>query len=111
MVNITVKQAANGVTKGDRELSFDQHAVTVKEIIEAAVRKKILQLTDQAGYHRYPKHQPDIEKQIYMALTAFQRHEYFVIVNQCHVTLLHDVVYLKNSSEIRFLRVSPLVGG
>ncbi len=59
------------------------------------------------------KHQGKIdpEKQYYLALDAFMKNGFFLIVNDNQVDSLEEEIVLKENMEFNFIKLTPLVGG
>jgi hypothetical protein len=55
--------------------------------------------------------QPDIEAMVGVALAGFERGRFFVLVNDRQVTVLDEAVPLADTTEVTFLRLTPLRGG
>jgi queuine/archaeosine tRNA-ribosyltransferase len=53
----------------------------------------------------------DWERQAEVAVEAFEHQAFFVFVDGTQVDALDDEVALGADSEVRFLRLTPLVGG
>ena len=53
----------------------------------------------------------DVEKQIYVALEAFQKNAFFILVDDQQVTELDMKIKLKEKSSISFIKLTQLVGG
>jgi len=53
----------------------------------------------------------DAEKQTYVALEAFQKNGFFILVDDEQVTELHQEIKLKKESKISFIKLTSLVGG
>lgn len=53
----------------------------------------------------------DVEKQIYVALDAFQKNGFFILVDDCQVTTLDQQIEITQTSQINFIKLTPLVGG
>ena len=111
------------------EVSLDKEVVTVKDIIEARVVAEVenynkrmpeyfnglVQPTDAEvtlnGYRTRNKSKIDPEKQIYVALNAFQSNGYFVLIDNNQAATLDEEVLLTNNTAISFIKLTPLVGG
>lgn len=111
------------------DVSFQTEVVTVKEIIEARVWKEVddynnsfpeyfnglVQPTNAEktlnGYRLKERKPIDAEKQVYIALDAFTKNVYFILVNNKQVESLDQPVRLSSTSAIRFVKLTPLVGG
>lgn len=57
------------------------------------------------------KKEVDVEKQIYVALEAFKRNGFFILVDDQQVTELDERIQLKEKSSISFIKLTQLVGG
>lgn len=110
-------------------LEFSSENVSVKEIITQRVLQEVenynqklpnhfnglIEPTDAEktlnGYKLKPKKLIDGEKQVYVALDAFQKNGFFVLVDNLQVENLDQIVQLKQSTAISFIKLTPLVGG
>ena len=110
-------------------VGFKSETVTVKEIIEARVRQEVenynnklpeyynglIQPSDAEktinGFKLRSKKPIDTEKQVYVALDAFQKNGFFVLVDDQQCSSLDQVVHLHSDTKIGFLKMTPLVGG
>lgn len=110
-------------------LQFSTQTVTIKEIIAARVMKEVedynqklpsyfnglIEPTDAEqtlnGYKLKPKKVIDGEKQVYVALDAFQKNGFFVLVDQIQSESLEQEVVLKADITVSFIKLTPLVGG
>jgi hypothetical protein len=111
------------------DVSFQTDVVTVKDIIEARVWKEVdeynnglpeyfnglVQPTNAEktlnGYRLKERKPIDAEKQVYIALDAFTKNVYFILVHNKQVESLDQQVHLSATSNIRFVKLTPLVGG
>ncbi|WP_435261263.1 hypothetical protein [Tenacibaculum sp. nBUS_03] len=57
------------------------------------------------------KDEVDAEKQVYLALEAFKKNVFFILVDDKQVTELNQKITLKKDSKISFIKLTPLVGG
>jgi hypothetical protein len=110
-------------------LFFKHELITVKELIEARVIKEVKDFNEQQpeyfqglvqptraeqtlnGYRLRERKKIDSEKQVYIALDAFQKNGYFVLIDDKQADSLEQEVLLTASSSINFLKLTPLVGG
>ena len=53
----------------------------------------------------------DAERQVYIALDAFQKNGFFVLVDDLQAESLEQVVRLRSGTEVSFVKLTPLVGG
>ena len=110
-------------------VGFSTDAVTVRDIIEARVRaevdaynkklpdyfKGLIEPTDAEktlnGFKLRSGKQIDPEKQVYVALNAFQKNGFFVLLDNQQCTSLEQQVTLTSGTQISFVKLTPLVGG
>jgi hypothetical protein len=103
--------------------------VTVRELIRTRVREEVAKANaDRAGPHRllvrptdaeetlngYRLRTPrtiDWERQALIAEQAFEQNGFFMLVDGRQVDSLDEELALTADSEIRFVRLTPLVGG
>jgi hypothetical protein len=122
-------KTSNGKILHEIDLAFQSNKVTVKEIIETRViqevntynKKKpeyfhgLVQPVDAEktlnGYKLKTRKEVDPEKQVYIALDAFKKNNFFVLIDSYQSESLEQVVTLKADTEINFLKLTPLVGG
>ena len=119
----------SGVIIDEVTLSLKSNRVTIKDIIEARVLaeverynnsmpeyfKGLVQPTDAErtlnGYRMRTRKQVDAERQVYIALDAFQKNGYFILVDQFQAGELDQEVELTTHTQVNFLKLTPLVGG
>ncbi len=110
-------------------VGFNSETVTVKEIIEARVRKEVENYNNRLpeyyngliepndaektinGFKLRSKKPIDGEKQVYVALDAFQKNGFFVLIDNNQSTSLDQAVNLTAGTHISFVKLTPLVGG
>ncbi len=110
-------------------LFFKHDLITVKELIEARVIKEVKDFNERQpeyfqglvqptraeqtlnGYRLRERKKIDAEKQVYIALDAFQKNGYFVLIDDKQADSLEQEVLLTASSTINFVKLTPLVGG
>ncbi len=111
------------------DLFFKHELITVKELIEARVIKEVKDFNERQpeyfnglvqptraeqtlnGYRLRERKKIDAEKQVYIALDAFQKNGYFVLIDDKQADSLGQEVLLTSSSTINFVKLTPLVGG
>ena len=114
---------------GDISNSFKielQEITTPKEIISTRVKEEIINYKNKADsrlqslvrplakemlLNKKKKKEIDVEKQIYIALEAFQKNGFFVLVDDQQVSELNQKIHLKENSSISFIKLTQLVGG
>lgn len=110
-------------------IGFNSTTVTVKDIIEARVRQEVASYNTRQpeyfkgliepgdaektinGYKFRNKKMIDAEKQVYVALDAFQKNGFFVLADDQQCTSLDQQIQLSGDSKISFVKLTPLVGG
>lgn len=53
----------------------------------------------------------DSEQQVYVALDAFQKNTFFILVDDKQIEDLHQEIILTERSKISFVKLTPLIGG
>ena len=115
---------------GDISNSFKielEEITTPQEIISVRVKEEIKNYTKKASDKLQilvrplaketvlnglkNKKEIDVEKQIYVALEAFQKNGFFILVDDQQVSELDQKIQLKESSSISFIKLTQLVGG
>ena len=122
-------KAASGEQFLTRRLEVTSERVTLRELIRQRIRKEVdefngeqsevfsglIQPTDTErvlnGYRLKSRRQLNWEHQYAKALEAFEKNGFFVIVDGRQVEDLDEVIPLRESSEVHFLKLVPLVGG
>ncbi|MBA4155402.1 hypothetical protein [Flavobacterium sp.] len=119
----------NGTVTNQFEIQLDSDHLTVAELITKRVTIEIENYNKRLpeyfyglvepkeaertlnGYKLKAKQLIDVEKQVYIALNAFQKNGFFVLVDNEQLEELDQVVTLKSTSTIAFVKLTPLVGG
>jgi hypothetical protein len=119
----------NGTITNQFEISLESDSLTVRDLITKRVSIEIDNYNKRLpeyfngliepkeaertlnGYKLKPKQLIDVEKQVYIALDAFQKNGFFVLVDNEQLEELEQQVLLKNTSKISFVKLTPLVGG
>lgn len=63
------------------------------------------------GYRMKEKKKVDAEKQVYVALDAYQKNGYFVLVDDKQAESLDQQIQVKSNTVVSFVKLTPLVGG
>lgn len=110
-------------------LEFENESATVKDIIEARVRQEVRNYNEKLpeyfnglvepsdaektlnGFKVRNKRQIDEEKQVYVALEAFQKNGYFVLIDDKQAESLDEEIHLADYRSVSFVKLTPLVGG
>jgi len=129
-MNIVIcDELLNGTITNQFEISLESDSLTVRDLITKRVsieidnyNKRLPQYFNSLiepkeaertlnGYKLKPKQLIDVEKQVYIALDAFQKNGFFVLVDNEQLEELEQQVVLKSTSKISFVKLTPLVGG
>jgi hypothetical protein len=129
-MNILIKdEQLNGTITNQFEIEIERLSITTQELIEKRVTHEIEIYNNKLpdyfnglvkpsdaektlnGFKLKPKQIIDVEKQIYVALDAFQKNGFFILVDNQQLEELSQIVNLNNQSTISFVKLTPLVGG
>lgn len=121
-------ETASGKILNKIALEFETEYISVKELIEARIKLEITRYEqDVDSYKRglvlptnlekrlnqKQKERPriDLEKQLLVALDAFQKNGYFILVDDEQVDELEQKFLVDESTQVTFIKLTPLVGG
>lgn len=129
-MNILVSdELLNGTITNQFEIEIESDTISVEELISKRVtievemyNKKLPEYFNGLiepldaektlnGYKLKKKQVIDAEKQVYIALNAFQKNIFFVLIDNSQAEELNQMITLKNTSKISFVKLTPLVGG
>jgi hypothetical protein len=129
-VTVTIKDETTGGEVFNKiPVSFASELVSVKEIIRARVLADVaaynLKLpeyflglvqpgeAEQAlnGYRMKERRKVDPEKQYAIALDAFSKNGYFVLIDNIQAEDPEQMVVINANTDISFIKLTPLVGG
>ncbi|MBP7534348.1 MAG: hypothetical protein KA783_07855 [Chitinophagales bacterium] len=129
MVLTITDETFTGKVLNELTIEFDTDLVSVKDIITMRVEKEVerynqklpeyfnglVEPTDAEktlnGYKLKANKIIDAEKQVYIALNAFQKNGYFVLIDNMQCEALEQKVTIKQNTTISFIKLTPLVGG
>ncbi len=130
MTNILIKdETATGQILNEIMIAVENELTTVKEIIEARVYAEVklyneklpeyynglIQPTDAErtlnGYKLRSNRKIDAEKQAYIALDAFVKNGYFVLIDNIQAETLEQEILVGDDTSVSFVKLTPLVGG
>jgi len=119
----------SGKSVYETEIDFADDIVTVQDIISQRVTKEVEDYNNRLpeyfnglvepgeaektlnGYKLKAKKLIDAEKQVYIALDAFQKNGFFVLIDQLQAETLTQQIHLKPDTTISFVKLTPLIGG
>src|SRR5882762_1278747 len=128
IVNITDKVGLGKVVQ-EFEISLPGETVSVRDLIEARIRQEVADYNDRLpdyymgivqpadaekalnGFRMKDRKKIDAEKQVYIALDAFQNNAYFILVDNKQVESLEQQVQISSNTRVSFVKLTPLVGG
>lgn len=120
---------ASGKLLQEVQIEFKTDTASVAEIIEARVRQEVDSYNRKMPEYfrglvaptdaeqtlngiKLKKRKPiDAEKQVYVALDAFQKNGFFVLADNLQCTDLQQRISINSNTHISFVKLTPLVGG
>lgn len=118
-----------GKATNSLQVKFSTALTTVKDIIEARVRAEVDQYNQKMpeyfkgliepgeaektlnGYKLKEKRKLDAEKQCFVALEAFQKNGFFLLIDNIQSESLNQMIVINDHTKISFIKLTPLVGG
>ena len=88
----------------------NKHNQTTPEFFNSLIQPTQAEMTLN-GYKMKKNQKIDPEKQYYLALDAFIKNGYFLIINDKQVESLEQEIVIENDLELQFIKLTPLVGG
>ena len=129
-ITLSIKdETAGGKIIHELSVSFTNELVTVQEIIEARVNAEVEQYNNKQpeyfkglvqpgdaertlnGYKLKERKKVDAEKQCLIALDAYQKNGFFVLIDNIQSESLEQMVVINPETKISFIKLTPLVGG
>lgn len=118
-----------GETNNSFVIETDETSMTVKDLIKIRVFNEVENYNNKQpeyfrsliqpleaestlnGYKMVEKRKVDPEKQYYLALDAFKKNGYFLIINNKQAESLEQKIIIQDNIELQFIKLTPLVGG
>lgn len=129
-INILIKdETATGKAIRSIPVTFENELTTVKDIIIARVRAEVADYNEKRpeffqglvqpsdaeqtlnGYRLREKRKIDPEPQAKVALAAFKKNGFFILIDNIQAESLEQMVVVNQNSSISFVKLTPLVGG
>lgn len=129
-ITLTIKdETASGKTTNEINVAFPSELITVREIISARVTAEVDQYNNKMpeyfkglvqpgdaertlnGFKLKAKRKVDAEKQCLIALDAFQKNGFFLLIDNIQSESLDQMVVINSNTNISFIKLTPLVGG
>lgn len=130
IMKIRIKdESISGNTNNSFSIEVDSDTISVGEIIKNRIFEEVKKYNQRMpeffnslvqptntekelnGFKFKVKRQIDPEKQYYLALDAFQKNGFFMIINGEQVDELEEQVAVIDNMEVSFIKLTPLVGG
>ena len=130
VITITIKdETTGGKTVNEIQVTFANELTTVKEIIETRVAAEVktynnkmpeyfhglVQPSDAEktlnGYKLKDRKKVDSEKQSLIALDAFQKNGFFILIDNIQSESLEQMLVINDKTNISFIKLTPHVGG
>jgi len=129
--NILIIRDENGLGNvyHEMELSFDKVKVSIRDIITERIYQEVEKYNQQTANYKYslvkpkedeirlnnPKNKKrrliNAEKQVEVALKAFDNNGFFLLVDNLQAENLDQTVEIKSNTSVSFIKLTPLVGG
>lgn len=118
-----------GVTKNSFVIEINEQKASVQELIKMRIFNEVENFNEKLpeyfrslvqpteaevtlnGYRLAEKRQIDPEKQYYLALDAFKKNGYFLIINDKQVDSLDQEIEIQDNMKLQFIKLTQLVGG
>lgn len=119
-------ETASGKLLQEIALRFSQEYITVRELITARIKNEVERYNNDVSTYKKGLVQPsdleerlnnkkrpkvDIEKQTYVALDAFNKNAFFILIDDEQVESLDQKFLVDETAKISFIKLTPLVGG
>ena len=123
-------ESLTGSVLHELKVPVDRTTLTVRDIITARVTAEVTDYNCRLpsvfrglvrpseakevldGYQLRQKDRPiDAEQQTYVALDAFRKRAFILLVDDRQADNLDEVVLLQSDTSISFVRLTPLIGG
>lgn len=119
----------NGVITNQFEININETTISAKELIELRVNQEVESYNKKLpeyftgliepseaektlnGFRLKKKQQIDVEKQVYIALDAFQKNGFFILVDDKQIENLVEQISISQDTRISFIKLTPLIGG
>ncbi len=128
--NVLQIRDENGIGNiiNELKLSFDRIEVSVRDIITERVIQEVALYNQKSADYQYALVKPteqekvlngprskrkpvDVEKQIEVALQAFEGNGFFILIDDNQAESLDEVVVIRPDTVVSFIKLTPLVGG
>ncbi|MBK9631161.1 MAG: hypothetical protein IPO62_08845 [Saprospiraceae bacterium] len=126
---LIIDELLNGNITNQFEIEIESGNITTQDLIEKRVKQEVENYNEKLseyynglvepteaektlnGFKLKRKLLIDHEKQVYVALNAFQKNAFFILVDNVQIEDLNQEIKLKNYSKVSFIKLTPLIGG
>ena len=126
---LIIDELLNGSIINQFEIKIENETISTEELIKKRVTQEVenynnklpeyykglVEPTDAEktlnGFKLRNRQMIDPEKQVYIALDAFQKNAFFILVDNIQIEDLNQVLAVNEHSKISFLKLTPLIGG
>lgn len=125
-----IDESLSGKTLATTQIAAKNQIKTVQDLIEARIWDEVTRYNNAATEHfvglvqpsqteqllnkpskKEKRHTIDAEKQVYIALEAFQQNRFFILIDDVQAESLEQEIELKPDAKIAFVKLTPLIGG
>lgn len=111
-VTVTVvDETTSGERRAGGECAVPGERPTLRELIRSRALQEAADSPEQPGPGQPGSGQPGPEERCALALAAFERNGFLVLVGERQVEDLDERLDLRSDPEVTFLRLVPLAGG
>lgn len=130
MKNLTIRdESMTGHLLNELVLQVENETINLEDLIKARVFAEVEQYNRKKseiysglvqpeetervlnGFRMKKKRAIDPEKQYYVALDAFQKNGFFILVDDYQVDDLQEEILVDDTTKVSFVRLTPMVGG
>lgn len=127
MNSISIKdETASGKVLHEIALQFENEYITARELITERIAQEIKNYNKKISKFEHVLVKPsdlelklnrkvpveiDVEKQVFIALDAFQKNGFFILVDDEQVVELDQKFLIDTTTNVTFFKLTPLVGG
>lgn len=132
MLHNNILQIRDESNLGNVYNEMQLHFVNVEVSVEDIIRERVIQEVEHynekvntykhalvkpkneelaRNIHSAKKSKVDAEKQIEIALKAFSNNGFFIIIDEIQAETLQQLVTIKETTVVSFVKLTPLVGG
>ncbi|MBK7232043.1 MAG: hypothetical protein IPH93_07215 [Saprospiraceae bacterium] len=126
---LIIDELINGTITNQFEIEIENETISTQELIEKRVIQEVNNYNNKLpeyfnglvepteaeknlnGFKLKKRQLIDHEKQVYVALDAFQKNAFFILVDNIQIEEINQEIKLKDHSKVSFIKLTPLIGG